>query len=76
MLQESLVEAKRLDCLSGQLFELHLDVVEVCLLHLGRWVDILAQSPQLLNFFDLLLHDVEHAIQVFEVWCNLRLLLL
>ena len=69
------MEAKRLNRLSGQLFQLHLDVVKVRLLHLSRWVDILAQSAQLLYFFDLLLHNVEHAIQVFEVWSNLRLFL-
>lgn len=42
---------------------------------MGHGVDILAQGTQLFYFFDLTLDDVEHFVQVFKVWVNLRLLL-
>ena len=57
----------------GQLTELMLHLVETCQLLLGRRINVLLQASELLYFLDLLLHRVDHAVEVFEA--DLRLFL-
>ena len=57
----------------GQLTELMLHLVETCQLLLGRRIYVLLQASELLYLLDLLLHRVDHAVEVFEA--DLRLFL-
>ena len=57
----------------GQLTELMLHLVETCQLLLGCRINVLLQASELLYLLDLLLHRVDHAVEVFEA--DLRLFL-